>query len=64
MSESEIHPAYPLYHNAVDAHVLGAPEEVEEVDPAESQGEHQEAHILPSPAGVQHCWEQQERCLQ
>lgn len=53
-----------LYHDAVDAHVLVTPGEVEQVDPAESQRHHQEAQILVLPTQVQDSGDQEEEGLQ
>lgn len=53
-----------LDHDAVDAHVFVAPGEVEQVDPAERQTQHQEAQVLLLPAQVQASWDQEEEALQ
>ena len=42
-----------LYHDAVDAHMSVAPGEVEQIHPAESETQHQEAEVLLMPTQIQ-----------
>ena len=52
-----------LYHDAVDAHVLGSSGEVEEVHPAESQTEYHEPKVLHPATKVECHRRQEENCL-
>lgn len=58
------HRSYLLYHDAVDSHVFVTPWEVEQVDPAESETDHQEAQKLLPPHQVQAGWDQEEAALE
>lgn len=54
---------YLLYHDTVDAHVNVASGEVEQVHPAESKREYQEAQVLLPPVQIQSGWDQEEGAL-
>lgn len=55
---------HSLHHDAVDPHLSGASGVVKNVDPGESQRDHEEADIISATPNVQKRAEQQERCLQ
>lgn len=55
---------HPLHHDAVDPHLSGASGVVKNVDPGQSQRDHEEADVFSTATNVQERAEQQERRLQ
>lgn len=55
---------YLLYHDAVDAHVFFTPGVVEDVDPAQSQTQHQEGQVFIQAAEIQPSCGQEEDGLE
>ena len=51
---------YLLYHDTIDAHVSVSPGEVEQVHPAESETQHQEAEVLLLSTQIQRGGDQEE----
>ena len=55
---------YLLYHDSIDAHVLGPSGVVEHVDPAESKTQHHAPKVLFSTTEVEHRGGQEKHCLE
>lgn len=57
-------PSYLLYHHTVNTHLDLTPGEVEDVDPAQSQTQHQEGEVFVPVDQIQHCCSQEEGGLE
>lgn len=55
---------YLLYHDTIDAHVFLTPGEVEDVDPAQSQTQHQEGKVFVPATEIHPCCCQEEESLE
>lgn len=55
---------HPLHHDAVYPHLSGASGVVKNIDPGESQGDHEEANILSTTTGVENSAEEEKHRLQ
>lgn len=55
---------HSLHHDAVYPHLSGASGVVKNVDPGESQRDHEEANVLSAATSVQDCGEEEKRRLQ
>lgn len=55
---------HPLHHDAVDPHLSGASGVVKNIDPGESQRDHEEANVFSTTADVENSAEEEKRRLQ